>query len=368
MKSQQIIWGLDELGQILNGLGCGRILLVADSSFDHLPVKDRILSSVRPRGIFNAFHPNPSFGEIREGVKAFRGGGFDSIVAVGGGSSIDVAKCIKLAVKADEGVACLIPPLVSERASVAVKPSVPLVAIPTTAGTGSESTANAVHYYGGVKQTVAHPCILPDVAILEPQVLITLPEYQKKSTMMDALCQGIESWWSVEATLESRTFSRIAVETIMQDWRRYIFHNVPNAARSIMLAANYAGRAINIAHTTAAHAMSYKLGSMFGLPHGHSVAVCLPEIWEYMLGAADQHAMALFGQIAHTMGASDPAGAIAIFREMMAELGLEGPVAGDRKDECAAELASCVNTTRLRNNPVKLSEEVCKGLYMKILH
>ena len=78
--------------------------------------------------------------------------------------------------------------------------------------------------------------------------------------------------------------------------------------------------------------------------------------------------MLLFGQIAHTMGASDPAGAIAIFREMMAELGLEGPVAGDRKDECAAELASCVNTTRLRNNPVKLSEEVCKGLYMKILH
>ena len=367
MSTQAVIWGIGRLGPALQELACGRVLLVADSSFPFLPIKDVVLSSVRPGAVFDSFRSNPDYGDICRGLELFREGGFDSIVAVGGGSAIDVAKCIKLAFMAEAGEASIVPPLVSQTVEVREEPCVPLVAIPTTAGTGSESTANAVHYYNGVKQTVAHPCILPDIALLEPSVLDTLPVYQKKCTMMDALCQGIESWWSVASTPESRGYSRNAIELIMENWRRYIFDADPEAARNIMLAANYGGRAINIAHTTAAHAMSYKLGSMFGLPHGHAVAVCLPEIWDFMNEHASAEAKAVFADIAACMGASGPECAVSLFREIMSALGLERPDGGAGREEALETLSSCVNPTRMRNNPVQLSKEVCKSLYDKIL-
>ena len=109
---------------------------------------------------------------------------------------MDVAKCIKLAVLSKEGNDAIIPPLVNTQVEIDGT-KIPFIAIPTTAGTGSESTHNAVMYYQGAKQTVTNDGILPDYALLEPSVLKSLPLYQKKCTMMDALCQGIESWWSV---------------------------------------------------------------------------------------------------------------------------------------------------------------------------
>ena len=85
------------------------------------------------------------------------------------------------------------------------------------------------------------------------------------------------------ATDESKDYSKTAVQLITRYWRSYILDNDAHAAAQIMKAANYAGRAINISATTAAHAMSYKITSLYRLPHGHAVAVCLPEIWEYMI-------------------------------------------------------------------------------------
>ena len=220
------------------------------------------------------FTPNPLYEDVCKGIKLFNAKGCDTIIAVGGGSSIDVAKCIKLYCKMSDDRLYL----EQEYKDTGVK----LIAIPTTAGTGSESTRYAVIYYDGKKQSVTHESIIPDVAILEPKVLKTLPLYQKKCTMMDALCQGIESWWSVNSTDESKEYSKIAVESIMKWWKEYIFENTDESAQHIMNAANYAGRAICITQTTAPHAFSYKITSLYGLPHGHAVAVCLPEIWTFI--------------------------------------------------------------------------------------
>ena len=100
-----------------------------------------------------------------------------------------------------------------------------LIAVPTTAGTGSESTCHAVIYYEGEKQSISHTSIIPNYAILEPSVLETLPVYQKKCTMLDALCQAIESWWSVNSTEESKEYSRKAILAIKENWEEYIFKN-----------------------------------------------------------------------------------------------------------------------------------------------
>ncbi len=371
---QKIINGIANLPAILKEVGCKKFFLVIDSSYPFLNIKDAIEAlPVEEKVKFSDFTPNPLYEQVCNGIELLKQSKCDTILAVGGGSAIDVAKCIKLAVLAKGGNAAIIPPLVSQRLPIDGA-KIPFIAIPTTAGTGSESTHNAVMYYEGAKQTVTNDGVLPDHAVLEPSVLKTLPLYQKKCTMMDALCQGIESWWSVNSTEESYEYSRKTIELIMANWRKYIFDNDDEAAAQIMLAANYGGRAINITQTTAAHAFSYKITSLYKLPHGHAVAVCLPEIWEYMLGNMDkcidvrgqEYLAGIFNQIAKAMGCESPEQAIVMFREMMIDMELKNPVAGNWEEELNI-LSTSVNPVRLKNNPVDLSSIVISGIYQQIL-
>ncbi len=372
--AQKIINGIAQLPAILKEVGCEKLFLVVDSSYPFLNIKDAIEAlPVKERVMFSDFTPNPLYEQVCNGIELLKNSNCDTILAVGGGSAIDVAKCIKLAVLAKEGNASIIPPLVSTRVACDGA-KLPFIAIPTTAGTGSESTHNAVMYYEGAKQTVTNDGVLPDYAVLEPMVLKTLPLYQKKCTMMDALCQGIESWWSVNSTEESYEYSRKTIELIMANWRKYIFENDDEAAKLIMLAANYGGRAINITQTTAAHAFSYKITSLYKLPHGHAVAVCLPEIWEYMIGHMDkcidargqEYLSDIFALISKAMGCESPEQAIAEFRQMMVDMELNNPVAGNKEEDLKV-LSTSVNPVRLKNNPIGLSSDSIIGLYTIIV-
>lgn len=371
--SQKIINGIDKLPGILQEVGCQKLFLVIDSSYPFLNIKDAIEALPVEKVKFSDFTPNPLYEQVCKGIELLKKSKCDAILAVGGGSAIDVAKCIKLAVLAEEGNAAIIPPLVSQRLPIdGIK--IPFIAIPTTAGTGSESTHNAVMYYEGAKQTVTNDGVLPDYAILEPSVLKTLPLYQKKCTMMDALCQGIESWWSVNSTEESYEYSRKTIELIMANWHKYIFENDDEAAAQILLAANYGGRAINITATTAAHAMSYKITSLYGMPHGHAVAVCLPEIWAYMLGhfekckdkRGDLYVKNIFKSISNAMGFKSVSDAIKAFRVLMDEMQLNNPISSNRVEELET-LSMSVNPVRLKNNPVDLDTLTIRSLYETII-
>ena len=372
--NQKILYEISNVRNILKEVACKKLFLVIDSSYPYLNIKDEIEGlPVEYNVKFSDFTPNPTYEQVCNGIEMFKTSQCDTILAVGGGSAIDVAKCIKLSVLAEEGNAAIIPPLVSKRL-VVDGTKIPFIAVPTTAGTGSESTHNAVMYYGGEKQTVTNDSVLPDYAVLESSVLRTLPLYQKKCTMMDALCQGIESWWSVNSTDKSYEYSRSAVQLIMENWRKYILDSDDEAASHIMLAANYAGRAINLAQTTAAHAFSYKITSLYQLPHGHAVAVCLPEIWEYMLANMDkcidsrgkEYLADIFLQIAKTMGYASPDEAIWNFREMMKEMDLNNPIGYDRENEINI-LSTSVNPIRLGNNPVLLEKSTIGAIYQEIV-
>lgn len=370
---QDIVQGIAHLPSIIEKLGVKRLFLVAGNSYNRFEIKQVIDGLGLEITWFSGFNPNPVFEEVCEGLKLIKESACDCILAVGGGSAMDVAKCIKLAYLTKEGESALIPPVVSTRVEVDGS-TLPFIAIPTTAGSGSESSHNAVMYYEGSKQTVTNDGILPDYALLEPSVLKGLPVYQKKCTMMDALCQGIESWWSVNSTQESYEYSRKTIELIMQNWRAYIFDNDQYAATQIMLGANYSGRAINLTQTTAAHAMSYKITSLYGLPHGHAVASCLPTLWKYMINNMDkyidprgqEYLSYVFSQIASAMGASTPTEAIALFRKMMVEMEMAQPVSENREEDLKI-LSSSVNIVRLKNNPVGLSSEVIKKIYKVVL-
>lgn len=361
---QTIFNGIKYLSEAI--AGSNKILLVIDSSFSFLNIKEEIENISVPYIKFDQFTPNPLYEDVCKGVDLLNEEECDTILAVGGGSSMDVAKCIKLYSKMSKDKLYL----EQEYKDTGIK----LIAVPTTAGTGSESTRYAVIYYDGKKQSVTHDSIIPDVAILEPKVLKTLPLYQKKCTLLDAYCQGIESWWSVNSTEESKKLSKQAVEVITKWWREYIFENTDESTEQIMHAANLAGQAICITQTTAAHAFSYKITSLYKLPHGHAVAVCLPEIWQYMLNHMDRcldsrgadYLESIFADIAHAMSCSSAQEAITFFRQMLIDMEMQNPVSEDPSSDVNI-LSSSVNPIRLKNNPVELDTEETNRLYEKIL-
>lgn len=353
-----------KLGEILEKLSPKKIFLVGNGAERFKPIKEMLYSSGIPYVGFNDFCPNPQYEDVQKGISAFLGSGCDTIIAFGGGTTIDVAKCIKLFSGLDH-----------EKNYLEQKYSdtkIPLIAIPGTAGTGSESTSFAVLYYNGDKYSVAHESLLPDYAILAHETLNTLPLYQKKCTMMDALCQAIESWWSVNSTEESRSYSKKSVEMIVKEMDAYLYEGSDEAAEAIMLASNYAGRAINIAKTTAAHAMSYKITSMYGLPHGHAVAICLPKVWSYMIsnidkcsdGRGKEYLDDIFRDIAITLGHSSPEKAVSEFEGLIDRLDLPSPKLNSEDD--LNILCASVNVERLSNNPVSMTEDVLLETYKAI--
>ena len=347
---------------ILNSFGHKRCLLVCDSAFDFLGVKELLYKAELHFVRFSDFTSNPVYEDVVKGVEILRKENSEVIVAIGGGSAIDVAKCIKLFSKQPHSESYLREDWQDS--------DIPLIAVPTTAGTGSESTKFAVIYKDGIKQSINHKSIIPNFAILDSTLLKTLPIYQKKCTLLDALSQGIESWWSRKSTVESRAYSKKSVELIVKNYKAYISGDSA-AAKKIMEASNLAGRAINIAETTAPHAMSYKMTSLYNLPHGHTVALGLPHVFAYMLTHKDlcvdprgeDHITAIFIDIANVLGQKDPYEAVALLKEMLKELRITPPQIS--KDEMKI-LCNSVNPIRLKNNPIRLSPEAIYYLYTQI--
>lgn len=334
-----------------------KFLLVRDESYDFLKIKEVINQYNYVR--FSAFTSNPLYEHVCEGVNVFNNTNCEMIVAVGGGSAIDVAKCVKLF--------CRMNPEENYLQQEKVDTHIPLIAIPTTAGTGSESTKHAVIYYQGIKQSISHDCIIPDYALLDASVLKTLPVYQKKCTMLDALCQAVESWWSVNSTEESKGYSKNAIQGIKENWDEYLNRGSEKSSRQIMLASNYAGRAINITTTTAAHAMSYKLTSLYKLPHGHAVAICMLEVWKYIVEHSDecidvrgdQYLKETLREINHLID-------LDYFKNMIKEMGMFYPISNNKKDDLKV-LTESVNIERLKNNPVQLNKSVIEEMYGRII-
>lgn len=366
---QQIIVSRDfssDLQWALNDVDAKHVLLVCDTAFQYLPIRGAFDNLPVQLVCFSDFTSNPQYEDVCNGVILFNTYGCDTIVAVGGGSVIDVAKCIKLF--------CKMNPHENYLNQSFLDSGVPLIAVPTTAGTGSESTRYAVIYFEGEKQSITHQSILPDCALLVPEVLMTLPQYQKKCTMLDALCQSMESWWSVNSTEESKELSRRAVSMIVRNMDAYLYDNTDAAAEEIMKAANLAGQAINITQTTAAHAMSYKLTSLYHLPHGHAVALCFPEVWRYMLTHLDHcidtrgrtYLTEVFLEIAESLGCESAEKAVGWFFGLMKRLEMIMPSSSNRESDIVT-LVDSVNPTRLANNPVAFDQAAFHVMYERIV-
>lgn len=356
-----------ELDNYIQENGFKTVFLVCDDSLRFLRIKeyfDKVEKRLSIRLVyFSDFTPNPLYESVVKGVKLFNDESCDAIFAVGGGSAMDVAKCIKLYSNMDHSVNYLNQGIVPN--------DIPLLAVPTTAGTGSEATRYAVIYYEGEKQSVADYSCIPSTVMMDATVLKTLPEYQKKSTMLDALCHAIESYWSVNSTDESKVYSREAIQLIMANKDSYLA-NQDEGNANMLKAANVAGKAINITQTTAGHAMCYKLTSLYGIAHGHAAALCLSKLWPYMVDNTDKcidtrgkdYVQGNFRDIANAFGYNDAKDAVALFDDLLKELGFNNPKADEKDYEI---LSSSVNPVRLKNNPIGLDYESINSLYRQIV-
>jgi alcohol dehydrogenase class IV len=357
----------EELDRYLRDLGASSILLVCDISLPFLRLNgyiDCIESRLGIRVVkFNDFQPNPRYESVVRGVETFHKNSCDTIIAVGGGSAIDVAKCVKLSAAMDSSVNYL-------KQSV-IPNDIHLMAIPTTAGTGSEATRYAVIYYNGEKQSVTDESMIPSAVLMDASALKFLPEYQKKSTMMDTFCHAIESCWSVNSTEESRKYSHDAIRLVLENKDSYMA-NEEKGNTNMLWAANTAGKAINITQTTAGHALCYKLTGLYGIAHGHAAALCVSKLWPYMLANTEKcidprgikYLNRVFLEISEAMSCKTNEQAIACFSEIIDSLKLTAPEMKDTADFDV--LAHSVNSVRLKNNPVALNEKSITEIYRAI--
>ena len=351
--------------------GIKKPLLVCDASIGFLSGISAKLKELEDKGVsivrFSDFKPNPEYASVVSGVALFRSERCDAIIAVGGGSAMDVAKCVKL-----------FSPMDSDGADGAflkaeiVPNGIPFLAMPTTAGTGSEATRYAVIYNEGKKQTVTSYSCIPETVLMDPGVLKTLPLYQKKATMMDALCHAVESFWSVNSTDESKEYAKAAIKGVLDNMEGYLANDEAGNA-GMLNAANLAGKAINISQTTAGHAMGYKITGLFRAAHGHAVALCDRVLFPWMLDNTDkcidprgrEYLEKTLDELGAAFGCASAREGAEKLANIFDRLELSVPAASE---EQYAELKVSVNPVRLKNHPVALDEETIDELYHRILN
>ncbi|WP_208873777.1 phosphonoacetaldehyde reductase, partial [Fretibacterium fastidiosum] len=218
---------------------------------------------------------NPDIEALQAALSFFEEAPCSLIMAVGGGTPLDMAKLVNFFSSTRQSPGEYLKGIRSETECGGF---LPFLAVPTTAGTGSEATHFAVLYDGLVKHSVGDSRIRPGYVFLNPAFTFSLSPYVAACTGFDALAQAMESLWAVGSTGSSRKDSRESLRIGSRVLRSVVL--APEAeSRSAMLRAAYlAGRAIDVAKTTAAHAFSYCLTARYGLPHGHAVATFLPEV------------------------------------------------------------------------------------------
>ena len=313
---------------------------------------------------FSGFSPNPDYTDVKNGVSLFREQKCDAVCGAGGGSAMDTAKCIKLFAKMSDNAEYLDQKIIPN--------DIPVIAIPTTAGTGSEATRFAIIYNNGVKISVTDESCIPDTVLFDPDLLSTLPDLHRNSAMLDALCHAIESFWSSRSRIESIDYSRKAICMIMNNMEGYINHD-SRCSPAMLEAANLAGKAINITTTTAAHAMCYKLTKLYGIPHGNAVALCIPEVYRFLYMNKDRctdhrgasHLSFILEEIPELLGCSDFITTYEFLKDLPEKLGLQ-----TAQTNSASEidlLTKSVNIERLSNSPVIPNSNEIREMYLRIL-
>ena len=280
-----------EVGNFAKGLG-KKALLVTDANLEQLGLPNEVMKSLEiagvPFAIFSRVVIEPTQDNVEEGLKAYKEAGVDFLIAVGGGSSMDTAKAIGALATNTGKISDFM------GSNKIPKPAAPIIAIPTTAGTGSEVTPFAIitDTAKDVKMLIASPNILPRVALVDPLMTLTMPQDITAATGLDALTHAIEAYVSVKAQPVTDTLALQAIRLIAANVRQAWSNGDNMEARTNMLIGSlHAGLAFANSSVALVHGMARPIGAYFHVPHGVSNAALLPTVIEFsILGNPQKYA------------------------------------------------------------------------------
>jgi alcohol dehydrogenase class IV len=321
---------------------------------------------------YSNFSNNPNVKDIERGISLFRRFTFDLVIAVGGGSVIDTAKLLNFFIPNNQN-----PRQFVKNKTMKLYKNNPLIAVPTTSGSGSESTHFAVLYIDKIKQSIAHETILPDISIVDPKLTYSLPSKSTAISGMDALSQAIESYWSVNSNNLSKSYARKAIQVILRNLEGAVNTPSKETRYNMSLAAHLAGKAINITKTTAPHAVSYPLTVFFKIPHGHAVALTIGSFCTYNYevtekdindGRGYKYVRKAIGEIIKIFGLNNIYDVKKKIRLLMKNIGLETRLEklGIDAEEKVNKVVRNINPQRMKNNPRDISSPRLKKMLNSI--
>lgn len=365
-----------ELPGVVANLGKTKALVVTDPGLVKFGVTAQVTDVLDAAGlsyeVFSDVKPNPTVSNVHAGIDAYRNAGADYIIAVGGGSSIDTAKAIGIVINNPE-----FSDIVSLEGVAPTKhKSVPVIALPTTAGTAAETTINYViiDEVNKKKMVCVDPNDIPAVAIIDAELMYSLPASLTAATGMDALTHAIEGYITRAAWPLSDMFEIEAIRMISENLPTAVEKPSDAKARDAMAVAQYvAGMAFSNVGLGLVHGMAHPMGSLFDIPHGVANALLLPTIMEWNMPACIDK----YGNIARAMGVDTegmtPAEAAQAACDAVKALSIKVGIPqhlteiGITADDIPALAAQALADVCTPGNPKDVTIEDITALYTKVL-
>ena len=320
--------------------------------------------------IYSEIKPNPTIENVQTGVAAFKASGADCIIAIGGGSSMDTAKAIGIIIKN--------PDFADVRSLEGVAPTtnkcVPIIAVPTTAGTAAEVTINYVitDTEKNRKMVCVDPKDIPIVAVVDPDMMSSMPKGLTAATGMDALTHAIEGYITAGAWELSDMFHLKAIEIISNSLRGAV-ENTPEGREGMALGQYVAGMGFSNVGLGIVHSMAHPLGALYDTPHGVANAIILPTVMEYNAPATGEK----YRNIAKAMGVDGVDGmtldearkaAVNAVKKLSKDVGIPENLKDIVKPEDVDFLAQSAYDDACRpGNPRETSVEEIKELYLPLM-
>lgn len=354
--------------------GFGKAFVCSDPDLVKFHVTDKVLDVLKNNGyayeLYSDIKANPTIENVKTGVAAFRKSGADYIIAVGGGSSMDTAKAIGIIIAnpEHEDVRSL------EGAVDTRKPSVPIIAVPTTAGTAAEVTINYVitDTEKNRKFVCVDPHDIPVVAVVDPDMMSTMPKGLTAATGMDALTHAIEGYITKGAWMLSDMFHLKAIEIISGSLRGAVA-NTPEGREGMALGQYIAGMGFSNVGLGIVHSMAHPLGALYDTPHGVANAIILPTVMEYNAPATGEK----YREIARAMGVKNVDGmtreeyrkaAVDAVRQLSHDVGIPADLKDIVKEEDIEFLAQSAMDDACRpGNPKDPTKEDIIALYRSLI-
>ena len=362
----------EKLGEAAKKLGGTHALIISGPHLTKMGHVKHCADLLAAAGIasdaFTETEGNPSTETVAKAAEMYKSCGADFLVAFGGGSPMDVAKAVAVVAKFGGKITDY------EGAGTVPGEPVPLIALPTTAGTGSEVTAAAVitDHSRNYKLTVFDAKLIPKAAILDPDFLTTAPAGIAAACGIDAMVHAIEAYISRAASPFSDAMAEKALELIGKNLRRYVANRTDLEAASGMLTGSlFAGIAFSWARLGDVHAMSHPVSAYFDVPHGVANAILLPTIMEFNALADNGKYKKIYNYVAETTAGEDfePIDLVAVLKELNASFGIPASLseAGVTKDKFDAMADDAMKSGNIAVNPRTTTKKDILALYQKAL-